>query len=362
MPAQPARLVPLEFGDIQGWQEDKLGEAFMAFCASARQMMCQPYPTKPLGADSETLNLLAFAALELGEATAERARAFFEDNFLPHRIVSAQTGFLTGYFEPEAVAARKPDTTYRYPLYRRPDDLIDLRDHNRPDHMDGSYRFGRQTVDGIGYFHDRAAIDAGALDSQGLEIAWLTDRVDQFFIHIQGSARLRFTDGETMRVTYAAKSGHPYTSLGKLLCERLDVAPEEMTADRLAAWMRGHPEQLDELLANNRSYIFFREVEGLSSDQGPIAAAGCPLIPGRSLAVDRTLHTFGTPIWVATRDSFVDSDKSLRRLMVAHDTGSAIVGPGRGDIFMGTGVEAGSLAGKVRHQIDMITLLPRERS
>ena len=126
--------------------------------------------------------------------------------------------------------------------------------------------------------------------------------------------------------------------------------------------MREHPEKLDELLANNRSYIFFREVEDQADDEGPIGAAGCPLVPGRSLAVDRTLHTFGTPVWISTRQPFVNSAEPLRRLMVAHDTGSAIIGPARGDIFIGSGTEAGLIAGKVRHQMEMITLLPRETS
>ena len=359
---QPAKLEPLAFEDIEGFAEDDLHRAFSAFRTSARQMLQRSFSTKCLGADGKRLKALGESALGLGEVEARRARQFFEENFQPHRIVSQETGLLTGYFEPEVDAARAPDERFRYPLYERPDDLIDLRDHNRPAHIDASYRFGKQATDGIGFFSDRRAIDAGALNGRGLEIAWLADRVDQFFIHVQGSSRLRFADGTGTRLTYAAKSGHPYTSLGKILCERLDASPEEMTADRLAIWMREHPEKLDELLANNRSYIFFREVEEQPDDEGPIGAAGCPLVSGRSLAVDRTLHTFGTPVWVATRQPFVNSAESLRRLMVAHDTGSAITGSARGDIFVGSGAEAGLVAGKIRHEMEMITLLPREKS
>ncbi len=359
MSVQPAKLEAVAFGDIVGWSEDSLTEAFRAFQASARQMVETPFPTKSLGINGIRLKEVADIALTSGQLDQKKARSFFEQHFTPHRIVSGQNGFLTGYFEPVVEAARKPDATYRYPLYRRPDDLIDLRDHNRPSHMDPSYRFGRKTDEGIDYFFDRAAIDSGALDDQGLEIAWLADRVDQFFVHVQGSAWLRFRDDQMMRVTYAAKAGHPYTSLGKLLCQRLGVPPAEMTADRLADWMRANPDELDEVLANNRSYIFFREVEQ-NKEEGPIGAADCPLIAGRSLAIDRTAHTFGTPVWISSHAPFVDSGQPLRRLMIAHDTGSAIVGPARGDIFIGSGAQAGLLAGKVRHEIDMIVFVPRE--
>ncbi len=360
MSVRPAKLVPVTFNDMEGWGEDNLAEAFNAFRVSAKQMQRDAFPTKSLGVSGTRLREVALLALDMGEVGESRVRAFFEENFVPHQVVSDQRGFLTGYYEPEVEAAQKPDAIYRYPLYRRPDELVDLRDHNRPQHMDASYRFGRKTDQGIGCFFDRAAIDSGALDGRGLEIAWLADRVDQFFIHVQGSARLRFSDGKTMRVAYAAKSGHPYTSLGKLLCERLNVSPEDMTADRLADWMRNNPDKLDEFLSNNRSYIFFRETDDRTGAEGPIGAAGCPLTAGRSLAVDRTIHTFGTPVWVSSRQSFVNSDDPLKRLMIAQDTGSAIVNPARGDIFIGSGAEARLLAGKVRHEIDMTVFLPRE--
>lgn len=362
MLAQPAQLEAVSYGDIEGWREDGLAPAFEAFCQSARRMLDGPYSTKALGADSSRLKRLGELALSCSGGDASQAREFFEQNFQPHRVTASQPGFLTGYFEPEVVASRSPNSINRYPLFRRPDDLIDLRDNNRPADMDPGYRFGRATSNGVQPYHDRAAIDGGVLEGRGLEIAWLADRVDQFFIHVQGAARLRFSDELTTRVTFAGKSGHPYTSLGKVLCERLNVSPPEMTADRVATWMRRNPDQLDGLLAQNRSYIFFREIEDQPADEGPIAAAGCPLTPGCSLAVDRTLHTFGTPIWIATREAFVDSTEPLRRLMIAQDTGSAITGPCRGDIFLGSGQAAGFLAGQVRHEMDMITLLPRENS
>ena len=163
-----------------------------------------------------------------------------------------------------------------------------------------------------------------------------------------------------MRVTYAAKSGHPYTSVAKVLCAQTGIAPETMTADRLADWMRAHPDQIDSLLAHNKSYIFFREGEGLSVDEGPVAAAKVPLIAGRSLAIDRLIHPFGTPFWVATSQPLAMQQQPFARLMMAHDTGSAIVGAARGDLFMGSGDDAGLVAGRIRHRAAMTVLVPKK--
>jgi membrane-bound lytic murein transglycosylase A len=222
-------------------------------------------------------------------------------------------------------------------------------------------RFGRSTERGIEPYHDRAAIEAGALEGRGLEIAFIEDPVDLFFIHVQGSARLRFADGGLARIAFDGKSGHPYTSIGRLAVERGLLQREAADKDGLEVWLKTHPREASALMQENRSYIFFRETEQ-EKDEGPLGAAGVPLTPFRSLAVDRLLHTFHTPIWVdAAELSDPERERaSFRRLMLAEDTGSAIVGPARGDIFFGSGAEAGSRAGRVRHAATMVALVPRK--
>ena len=346
-----AWLETSSFSQLPGWAADDHAAALRAFRLSAERALAAPYHARPLSPDDGFARL---ARLSL-EAGTGRARAFFERHFRP-QLVHGGPNRLTGYFEPVVAASRTRTSGHSAPLLRRPADLLDARDVAPEARSDAEMRYGRLEDGRFVPYHDRAAIQAGALDGRGLEIAWL-DPVDAFTVHVQGSARLRFGDGSGLRVSYAAKSGHPYTSLGRVMRERLDVAPSQMTMDRLTAWMRQHPDETPALLALNRSYIFFAPVEA-NEDAGPVAAAGVPLTPGRSLAVDRTLHTFGWPVFVASEEPLPGEAGALGRLAVAQDTGSAIVGPARGDLFVGTGDEAGLVAGRINHRADFFVLLP----
>ena len=354
-------LQPVAFDALSGWQNDDHSAAFVAFCRSARRMVETPYKTRALGVDADHLRRVAERALIAKNERSFDAKAFFETNFIPHRVAShidGKAGFLTGYYEPVVHASRERTDDFPVPLLRQPPELVEIpetKDH--PDLPDG-FRFARKTETGVEQFFDRGDIQSGALDGRDLELVWVANAVDAFFVHVQGSARMAFADGSQMRVTYAAKSGHPYTSLGKLLCERLSVPPSDMTADRLKDWMYSNPTELPSLLAKNRSYIFFKEVTGLEAEDGPIAAAKVPLIAGRSLAVDRTLHTFGSPVWISTKTPLPEETKVTRCLMIAHDTGSAIVGAARGDIYIGSGDQAGNIAGKVQHETEFTVFVP----
>ena len=357
-----AQLQPIVFDDLSGWDDDDHRTAFDAFCVSARKMVEAPYKTRGLGVDAEALAEIASKALQHPDIGSREAKTFFETHFRPHRLAPGpirDTGFLTGYWEPEMEASRTQSAAFPVPLYSKPPELVEISDAERPATMDSSFRYARKTDEGFEEFFTRGDIQNGAIDGRDLELVWMSNKEDAFFVHIQGSARLVLEDGGTMRVTYAAKSGHPYTSLGKVLIERLGVTQAEMTSDVLREWMEAHPDELDDFLALNDSYIFFKEVTGLDPDAGPVAAAKVSLVPGRSLAVDRTLHTFGSPVWIATHQPLPGDDKPFRRLMIAHDTGSAIVNAARGDIFMGTGDEAGLIAGKIQHSADMAVLVPR---
>ena len=358
-------LVARSYQKIDGWESDDHGAALNAFLPGARKALEHTYKTRQTSVDIAQFQAIAQRALELGSFSSRQARAFFEDNFQPMEILQTGSssgtfdGFVTGFFEPEVEASDRKSDEYSTPLFRRPKNLIDLDDDNRPISMDTSFRYGLLEDGSIKEHPDRDAIDKGVLDGQGLELFWLRNKIDAFFIHVQGSARLKLQDGTVKRVTYAAKSGHPYTSVAKILIASLGVTPESMTADRLADWMYAHPDELNDLLAQNQSYIFFKEEVGFDLNLGPIAAAKVPLIAGRSLAVDRAIHTFGLPFWVSTKLPLPDEVKPFRRLMMAHDTGSAIVGTTRGDLFIGTGKQAGLKAGRIRHDANMIMLMPK---
>jgi membrane-bound lytic murein transglycosylase A len=353
-------LIEIRFSDIVGWSEDNHLAALAVFARSLARSGNHPPKARALGIDGEALASIA-GSLEAGEVSdSAGARRFFEENFRPFRI--AASGFVTGYFEPEVPASRTPSERFRVPIYRRPTDLVEVNGSNRPEGWDSEVRFGRSTERGIEAYDDRAAIENGALSGRDLELAYVEHPVDAFFIHVQGSARLRFEDGGLARIGFDGKSGHSYTSIGRLAVERGLVKREAADKDGLEAWLKAHPHEARALMHENRSFIFFRETEQ-DEDEGPLGAAGVPLTPFRSLAVDRTLHTFHTPIWVDAA-GLADPEREhapFCRLMLAEDTGSAIVGPARGDIFFGSGAKAGSRAGRVRHQATMIALVPGYR-
>ena len=350
-------LEPVSFADLPGWADDDHAAALAAFQRTAAEAGGRTYRSGGLG--------IEFAALadtfqSVRAVRGNEARRFFENRFVPHRIRPERDGrgFVTGYYEPVVAASRQETATFRVPLYRQPDDVVKVTDDNRPAGFEAELAFARAEADRLGEYADRAAIEAGALKGRGLEIAWLSDPVDAFFIHVQGCARLVFEDGAEMRVTYAAKSGHPFTGPGRVLADMGEIPREAVTMQSIRAWFRANPYRVDEILHQNRSFIFFREAPVDDPALGPIAAAKVPLQPGRSLAVDRLLHTFGSPLFVSAEELEFEG-RAFRRLMVAQDTGSAIVGPARGDIFTGSGDAAGEVAGVIKHAADFFLLVPR---
>jgi membrane-bound lytic murein transglycosylase A len=360
--ADASLLQRVSFAEILGWRDDDHAAALAAFLVGARLIAGAPPKTRALGIDGFGLQRVARSALKLGGMPGgDEAREFFERWFVPHRIDAR--GFVTGYYEPEVEASRTETPRFKAPLYRRPTDLVDVDDSNRPRGWDPELRFARSTEEGLAPFFDRAAIEAGALAGRGLEIAFVESPVEAFFIQVQGSARLKLVErrerGKTLRISYNGKAGHPYTSIGKLAVERGILPLDKADKDGLEAWLKNHPDEGRALMRENRSFVFFRETE-LSDCDGPLGAAGISLTAYRSLAVDRTLQTFHTPVFVeaAGLADPEDDGKTFARLMIAQDTGSAIVGPARGDIFFGAGQVAGSRAGRVRHAATMIVLVP----
>lgn len=351
-------LRPVSFAALPGWSEDDHLAAFLAFRRCAERALVKPYRSGSLGIEATAFAESHEAARTVSVTNRSEARGFFETFFVPTRV-GADPGLVTGFYEPQVEASPVRTGRFHVPLLSRPADLIDVDDGNRPPGLDPYLAFARATPAGLVEYFDRESIERGALGARGLEIAWLSDKVDAFFVHVQGAARLAMTDGRMVRVTYAAKSGQRFTGPGKILADLGEIPLEKVTMQSIRAWFKVNPGRIDGILWRNRSYIFFRVASVSDPALGPIAAAKVPLAAGRSVAVDRLLHTFGTPFYIDAPTLTAFGDGPFRRLMIAQDTGSAITGPARGDLFAGSGDAAGEIAGVVRNAADFYALVPR---
>jgi membrane-bound lytic murein transglycosylase A len=329
--------------------------ALRTSCATIARMA----PDRALGGEGTTARAAeslqpacaALATLPPGDAAA---RAFLERHFRP---VALGEGTLTGYFEPELRGSATRTDRHATPLHARPPELVDadLGMHAadlRGRRIAGVVRDGR-----LQPFLDRAAITGGALDGRGLELAWVDDPADAFFLQVQGSGRVRFADGRVLRLGYAGWNGFSYVAIGRFLVEQGALTRETVSMQSIRAWMRdAGPDAAAALMARNPSYVFFRVLD-LPPGQGPIGSLGVPLTPMRSAAVDRTRVPLGLPLWIAGRDPL--SAAPLQRLVVAQDTGGAIRGLARADLFTGWGDEAAERAGRMRDPAAMWVLVPR---
>jgi membrane-bound lytic murein transglycosylase A len=336
---------------LSGWLDDALDGALAAYRQSFEILRQTHRSTHP--------------GLPAPHGTA--ARRYFEDAFIAEKISDAaggDRGLFTGYYEPVLKGSRRRHGAYQVPLMGRPPDLVTLVDDALRASAGQSLTHGRQLADGrIAAYPTRQEIEQGAIDHMHLAFVYLEDPVDAFFLHVQGSGLIELNDGSRIRVSYAAKNGHPYTSLGAELIRLGEIAAEVMTLDELTDWLRADAERGRRFMWRNASYIFFEEI-GAAEVARPVGVRGIPLTPGRSLAVDASLHAIGTPIFVVI-DGLADPDTGsmpFARLMVAQDVGSAIRGAVRGDIFYGTGAEAGSLAGRTRHCGTRYRLVPKDGS
>jgi membrane-bound lytic murein transglycosylase A len=358
------RLVPAPFSALPGWAEDDPSPllAAMERCRDHIRNV-KPYKTGALGITAaELLVLLDAAATVQSPSDPAAVRAFFEAQCVPFLIekMDGSDGFVTAFYEPEVAVRAEADDEYRFPFYRRPEDLVDIEDGNRPAGFAAGFAFGRAENGEISEYADRGEIERGYLAGRGLEIAYARSKVDVFFAHVQGAARLVYPDGSVRRITYAAKSGHPFSPIGKLLIERGEIDAATVSMASIRDWLSRHEDRVDEVLWHNRSFIFFKEATVDDLSLGPIAAAKVPLVAGRSLAVDRHIHTFGLPFFISSDSlTHMDDGKPFRRLMLALDTGTAIVGPARSDIFTGSGDAAGALAGHVRNAATFHILVPK---
>jgi membrane-bound lytic murein transglycosylase A len=357
--AGKSALRPVDFDQLTGWPADNHLDAFHAFLKTCRVSVAKPPKHKPLTPDTVNFQNICKKALGLKNPDNRHARLFFETWFRPYLI--NKNGLLTGYFEPRHLGSRTKTQRFRYPLYKKPDALkpIKNRKPENLDHVTWAYFENGQWREAP----DRRSMDEGALDGQGLELVWLESKIDAFFIHIQGSAAFTLTDGTEMKIGFNGKSGHAYTPIGKILVDRGIMRLEDVSMDSLKRWLSENPDRADEIMQQNRSFIFFEERKTGAADEGPVAAAGVPLTAGRSLAIDRQLYAFGYPFWLQSDISLPESkEKSLQRLVIAQDTGSAITGKARGDLYIGSGAQAGHIAGQMAMKTDFYILLPKPSS
>ncbi|MGA3308156.1 MAG: MltA domain-containing protein [Xanthobacteraceae bacterium] len=360
-----AQYEPVDWADLDGWASDDHATAFAAFLASCRALNGNRQPSGEAAAITDALKTIcerAFTAVPLEE---DGARKFFEDNFRPLRIskLGDTDGFLTGYYEPIIDGSRVPTGEFTAPLYRRPPNLVvsgrrKLGDSFPSKGVKVGRRVGRRK---IAPYYDRAEIEDGALDGWHLEICWLRSQIDVLFAQIQGSARIRLEDGSILRVNYDSHNGWPYTPVGRVLIDRKIIAKDEVSMQRIRDWMEADSDAAKDARRQNKSYVFFH-ITDLATEDEAVGGEGVSLVPGRSIAVDRSLHAYGTPFFIAA-DLPIANDKAgtrFRRLVFAQDTGSAIVGPARADIYFGAGDEAARIAGRIRNPGQFVMLLPRE--
>jgi membrane-bound lytic murein transglycosylase A len=338
-------FTPLTFDDLAGFGEDDHLAAFRVFaqsCASIAEKM----PPLRKGADAfPALEAIAHAGLRQEILNAAQARQFFQAHFRPFRVLAKfpatdNEGFLTGYYEPIVDGSLTPSCDFTAPVLARPDNL----DYLTP-------------------YPDRAAIEAGAIESHTAPLVWLRDRVEVFLVQVQGSARVRLADGRLMRLVYAGRNGQPYTSIGRNLIESSEIAEADMSLAALKHWIRAHGQDQGDaglaLMQRNKSYVFFALEKDNNPAVGPAGGQGTGLTALRSIAIDRAIWPYGLPFWINAYLPWQSASPSpFRRLMIAQDTGSAILGPARVDIFFGSGDDAGARAGDIRHAGGVVVLLP----
>jgi membrane-bound lytic murein transglycosylase A len=362
-PVEKLALEAVGFADLPGWSEDRHHEALAAFVTSCRRITAMS-AAQGLGGGGIAGNAgdwseACQAANGIGADGAD-ARRFFEFHFAPFRASNdgKAEGLFTGYYEPELRGSRRSSARFTVPLYKRPNDLVTVDLGQFRESLRGQTIAGKVSGGALQPYDNRARIESGALRGKGLELVWVDDPVEAFFLQVQGSGRVVLEDGRIMRVGYAAQNGHGYIAIGRVLRDRGLLDPADISLQTIRAWLRANPGQAAAMMNENPSFVFFREITG----EGPLGAQGVALTPGRSLAVDRTHHALGVPVWLVASHPDADSSKPdlpLRRLMIAQDTGGAIRGPVRGDVFWGHGREAEEIAGRMKHQGVIYLLLPK---
>lgn len=331
-------MAPISYNEIPGWADDRHGEALVTFRRSCPKLTTGPDTKIATDGGEKTItsaewrNICASAAaVKSGDARA--ARLFFEDNFRP--LVVQSPGKFTGYFEPELRGSKAPSRLFTVPVYRKPPDLTD-----KP-------------------YYTRAEIESGVLKGKGLEIAWVQDPVGLFEVQVQGSGRIQLAEGGTMTLGFDGSNNRPYTAMAAVLAEMGVMKREDATWPAIRDWLKHNPQQARDVMRRNERYIFFKDTR----TSAPIGAEGVVLTAQRSMAIDPTITPYGTPIWIDTKRPVARKPgvtEPYRRLMISQDTGAAIKGPARGDVYFGPGKQAADWAGRMVGDGRAIVLVPNK--
>lgn len=365
-PKAALKLENAAFADLTGWAADDHLAALRAFDKSCARLL-KADATKTITVADRTMTVqdwqkICAARPDPVTATAAAARAYFEQNFTPVMATAdgRADGLFTGYYEASLRGSYARTGAYQVPLRRRPDDLVEVNLGDfRPD-WKGQRIAGRVRDGKLKPYEDRAAIVAGKLPAgSDNPIVYVDSAVDAFFLQIQGSGIVTLPDGSTVRLGYDGQNGHPYVAIGKKLVETGAMTKEQVSMQSIRAWLAAHPDQAVAMMNANPSYVFFRTLDDIDASSGPLGGEGVSLTPGRSLAVDRTIIPYGLPIWLAA-DHPVDGGSKIHRLVIAQDTGGAITGPVRGDLFWGYGPEAEHAAGLMKSNGRYWFLLPKQ--
>ncbi|HVS13069.1 MAG TPA: murein transglycosylase A [Thermoanaerobaculia bacterium] len=367
-PAEPLpdrrELRPVSFDELPGWLEDDHAAAVPALLRTCARFSflgaaAEVRPIELGGTVADWLPVCGEVPSLRGSSAAE-VRAFLERRFRVFSVANRDqpVGLFTGYYEPLLRGSRTRSPRYTVPLHRQPPDLVSVELGDFREDLAGRRLAGRLDGKRLRPYDDRRAIVEGAIDRQRLEVVWVDDPIAAFFLQIQGSGQIELDDGTRLRLGYAGQNGHEYFAIGRALIERGEIPREEISLQSIRAWLRSHPEEAEDVMSLNRSYVFFRVLEG----EGPIGSLGVALTPGRSLAVDRRFLPLGAPVWLdaTAPDPAGPGELPLRRLLVAQDTGGAIRGPVRGDVFWGAGEEAEEVAGRMKSEGRLYLMLPAE--
>ena len=360
------RAVP--YGQLDGWQRDDMRGSVRAFQRSCRAMVRRSDdrgvgPDARMGTIGQWRGACETAlALDADTLRKDDARAFFQSDFTPYLVGNGKTseGLFTGYYEPELRGNLTRDGKYQTAIYLKPDDMVSVDLGEFSDELKGKKLVGRLSGSSLKPYYDRAEIEGGALSGRDLEMVWVDDAVDAFFLQIQGSGRVVLPDDSVLRIGYAATNGQAYYAIGRELIERGALTRETVSLQTIRKWLHDNPDEADAVMNTNASFVFFQplKTDPDDPDAGPLGSQGVALEPGRSLAVDRRFHAMGVPVWLETSDP-MNADRTFHRLMVAQDTGGAIRGPVRGDIFFGPGEDAALFAGHMNRTGQKFILLPK---
>lgn len=355
------------FSVLADWTSSDVRPALQAFQRSCVKLKAradtQGFGGVPAYGTVGDWRLACSSALQAEVQSADAARGFFETWFVPAQAFNGdeERGLYTGYYEPELEGSRKRSARFNVALHARPSDLVQVDLGAFRPALKGERVAGRVQDGKLVPYATRAQIVSSGLPGTSA-IAFVDDAAAAFFLHIQGSGRVQLESGEVIRAAYDGQNGHPYTAVGRVLVDRGEIARDKLSMQSIRAWLDAHPGKAEALMNENPSYVFFKELPIADPVMGAEGAQGVALMPEASLAVDLKFHALGAPVWIDATSPAADegaADDVLRLLVVAQDTGGAIRGPVRGDVYWGFGARAESIAGRMAHRGRMFVLLPK---